>query len=437
MACTDSLLIHPAPGANATVEFSGDVNELIDRIRDVLIAAGWALIENVFASGYVYVPGWQAVYRPTETWERLDAGDTYTRTVNDDPCCGGNCPGDQFFGIRDETHFGCWNIGRQSDCMPEHPPGTGFAHFTGTFATFATRLFACSNIYTSVPAPDGINAFVQANQGGTVGNHPYIRTNIGVGLSDGYSPDVAGGGYRLRSGLANGRTQYDVTLTALRGTGALSIKVTELLHDTSCVHLLMGASGVFFNNGSGVPGAQYKIIADRYQLCIMQVGEPDHLGNFNRGGNSFLSSAPWSDNAAINYGVVVIGPGMLMNSTIWGGFPCSMAINGPFQTYNPGVNPPYSTLAGMAVRTFPYSQPLLTTGLLPIISSAWLMASPSPYEHAAIIGKLWNAFVVSAPYPTGSIFRYGSSDYQQISRQAVAPQSGLWLDLGQFDVQED
>ena len=410
------------------------IRALIEGLKGTLLAAGWTLEESYKASGSLYVPGWFVTWRPL-IFEGVQAENDRCGCLHD---CGS--------GIVDFGTVGeCWNLAKCccGDCSKCKDPDEPFGDFTGTLVSLAAALNSCfcqpfaAQGYCFSPQDDGLGLRVESLKAGPEWNLPYFQTAVGVGFAQAGGPElsIGGGGYRLRSQRANDRTQYDLKITMPAGNAVLSIEAIELLAGTKVQYLLRTG----LNVGGGIPNVPlYQIVANPYQLAIIDLANPaDSSGSFSFGGNSFLSSAFWTDDASILYGLAVIGPGMIQNATTWGGFPCSFAVNGPFRTYNPSPFNPAPNQAGLATNIYSFNQPLVTSNGKPIISNPWLSLAPDRSTEARIVGKFWDALAISQAYPFGAKLAYGNYDWAQISRQTGATVSSLWFALGDNQKVED
>jgi hypothetical protein len=448
-------------GLMATGAVGGTCNDMVEQIKDLLIAGGWTLVETTYAGGWLHLPGWMVAYKPTTFY---DEGKAYT-TINDQGSCqacvsgiGGETP----FGVTQlfPCANGFWNfyvdcLGNPLDitrCNPDGSfsyigaDGTHDGHFTGTFESFAFALTGCSPNYASnyfgtdrdgTPISDITHqVFVQAENAGPKWNAPRFVNAIGVGFANGGpAVSISGGGYRLRSQAANNTTQYEILVSMIRkpfvetiapgnvenlveGNGTLSLRVFELYTGSEVEYNL------------AIDDTTYTCITNPYTLFLSSDSTTDSEGVFFSGGNSFLATAPYSTNPNLLYCLLVIGGGALKNSTTWN-TTCSMAINSAFQTFRPGItNFVGSTYVGVMCRNFPYDGEMLTTSGRPLRQTAWVMGSNNPGKEASVLGVLWNSFVVSKAYPHHSQVQINGFNYTQVSRQITAPECSLWMGTG-------
>ncbi len=451
----------------------------IEALKDLMVRAGWQLVESTKAAGFLYTIGWFNVYTPTFF---NDEGAIYF-TVNDQGVCIYNscgCTagsgGGTSFGLGDPSNDcrnGFHNLGKIClDCNPGDDgwdnvlicdengaplPGQEGAEphggwFTGTFESFAEALVGCSPNYFSQAnglSRDGVpisiegNVYVEANSAGPRWNSPGFLTAVGVGLANGDpAPSIGGGGYRLRSASANGKTQYEVLITQYRSpypSGLLpgdtssglefrqiSFRIKELLTGSEVEYLL--------SSGQRGTAGTYNVIVNPYSLMLDSVSDSVDKSNDNyAGGNSLFMTAPYSRNPYVDYGLIVIGPGTMKNNLVWGlnGGLVSLAINGAFETYGPSVSYPNPTgWPGIATRNFPYDEPLLTSQGLPMRSTAWVMAPKTRAHEAMFLGVLWDSFIASKVSPHGSVQNVNNFNYRQVSRQTTAPECSLWMSEG-------
>jgi hypothetical protein len=442
------------------------ITELINAIRGALVAAGWELRGAPSASGWLYMAGWATTYAPI-IWEHIPA-------KNDTCTCLGGCDVAVWFAPgADGCRRGCWNFakgcsGSGDECVPcdedgEHCNG---AFTTATLAQLKEAMNGCfcdlehftgycfslqEGIWERVPGVPGfippsarfvpaagaadsdISLFANALDPGPRTNGPFYQTAVGVGFAPGGPQiSVGGGGYVLRSQRANGHTQYDVKISMHRTVGALSIEVTELVGGSKVEYLLRTTPI------SGAVTPQFRIVAGPYQLAIIDVAnQADERDQFSAGGNSILITAPKTYDSTLQYCLAVIGPGQLMNDTVWDRT-CSFAINGSFQTYTPSPFNAEPNSAGLAVRNFPFPQPLYTSGGRQILQNAWLMGAPDRFQDARIIGKIWDALAMSDYGGHGGQISYDKYNFAQISRRtSVGTISSLWIATGNNQKLED
>lgn len=388
-------------------------------MKNCLIGSGWTLVETLYASGLVFTPGWFVAYYPTIFNLLPKSGSANTAPVititrNDQCGCIDSCPGIASIGVPQTTcgtlcRNGCW-LGATCPCghtcctenddctitLDTSSPGCDASgdfcagHFTGTFASFAGGITACvTDKYFSEPGPDGTTVRITALKAGPEWNAPYFKTEVGVGVDVGGGPsrNIFGGGYKLRSvpNPFNGTT-YTVTITQTV-EAAISLKFND-----SIEYILNLEGGVSF----GPP--IYFMIANPHQFIIFdQANLNESTGFGNEGGNSILATSPWTENESLTYHVVIVGTGMLMNNTVWDTYTCASFINGHSYVSAVGGAGPMRNLqfTGVTSRNFSFSQPLLTTSGKPLLTNAWIFAPAHGTDEAQIVGKVWDAFVLS------------------------------------------
>ncbi len=463
MSNTNSFFIPPAD-THGTV-LGGTITQLIESLKDFLVANGWTLVGATTAGGWLSVPGWFIIYDPTEfndpitgAWYQTindggigsgggigcracvpdRGGETPVFTFNANPCRNGFWHGNvDCNGVTWTDTLICDGDGNIISGSVAH-----HGEFTGDFQAFAIALTGCGSNYSSnvngfdrdgTPISDiTFEVYVTANHSGPKYNSPKFRTNFGVGLYDG-SPalGIAGGGYRLRSQAANGHTQYELLITQYRqpvvetippgnagggGNGQLSIRIKELNTNSEVEYQLQVLS--------------YNVFANPYTLCMFS-GTTDQQGVFFAGGNSILITAPYNQNPNIDYCLIVIGPGGLIETTTWTPGLQSFAINGAFTTGPPQVNAGGTCWPGLMCRPFITDGPVLTTSGKPLAQTAFVMGAPVNEDEATVIGVLWDSFVLSKTYPKGSRFNVNGVGYTQVSAQESPMECSMWMRDGQ------
>ncbi len=446
----------------------------ITALKDLMVGAGWTLVETTKAAGFVEASGWFNAYRPTYF---NDHGATYVTENDSGDFCNDCFPGSggiTSFGNNDdpnECRRGFNNLFVQCDGVTPWPawgcdgdghllPGTGLPHggwFTGTFHDFAQAVVGCSPNYfssetglrrdgTTVVLSNGHSVYIEALVAGPEWNAPGYNTELGVGLSSGPAYGVSGGGYRLRSLSANGKTQYEVVICMYRAAndflgnagggipgnmsdglmlGQFAIRVKELYtgDDTEVEYIL-------------APGT-YEAIVNPYMLFLRDGGDADvYMKPFALGGNSFLAVAPYCTDPSLDYNLLVIGPGNILTSAVWTAGVCSFAINGGFETFQAGIRlidgSYLTTYPGLCCLNFPVNGPILSTNGRPIAQSPWLMAPKNGATEATIVGMLWDSFAGSQAFAQRSKLSIRFIDYTRISGQTTAPECSLFLAAGNY-----
>ena len=362
---------------------TAEVPALIESISDTLVAGGWTITASLYASGQVVMPF--------------------------------------FFG--DEFHP------ISVDGVPFSRPG-GFITLASLAITLSLNTAYNVTAVTGIPFYNlGLN-FV-AKVAGPAANQPLIWVlpsivELFVGLP---SPGAAsGGGYTLTSGAhpATGQ-QYEVSITETpfgRVQFAFGVGGPEYLIYCSV------DNGDLFVAKSPV----YTVIANPYQFLVVDEANANDLQNgLFGGGNSLLATMPWLDlvkSPTIAECVVIIGPGVLKNSTVWENVPCSVAINGLYQTYTYGPSAGFSSRLGLCTRLFPFNSPLLTPNNKPLIEDAWLMAPATTGVESVVIGKIWDGVVFSqsaSSYGAGFEVSNGGVLIHNVSNNDVGVNSSFWL----------
>lgn len=429
------------------------VNNLIETIKDTLVAAGWTLDAKLAADGGLFLPANGA-----------------------DPML--NLEG---------TFYGC--DGLLQRCV--YVPGACNQFSLGSAVTGnCSRYFAKTVLNPISPAlgPIPVMLMVAGNdtygsidrdQAGPTGNNPEILAPAPVSP---YYPgwatqNVAHGGYRLSSRVVFG--SWDGT-APVGASNVITVEITESFDSHvefkffnpggERIHSSVGGpdvekvfdvyfkahqaltGGISYEEsfpyepytwkapgpnptytllGYGVFGLatpRYRIIATPFSFCIYDLANGD-----NPRGNSLFACAPSVDPGkmpALITSRAIIGPGGLMGSTTWGQT-CSFALNFFYQTFG-GRSLGFP---GLAAGIYPFSQPLLATNGKPILSNAYLMApldgSAAYYGtetgESTVVGKIWDGLVLSQTGVKGSRFSYDGHVFECVSSQSVGSVSSLWL----------
>lgn len=410
----DSYEIADSENQVSTTITAYDCNNVIESLHDLLLLAGWEEVEALFAYGRLYAPGALFVLRPL----------IYGSGVNGIEFINDNCDGPGFFGL-------------SGGCSPD---GSGdiSGWYTGTFASLAAEISSTTPYGASVDLPFGFQ--LQAKDPGSLWNEPYWTTAPGVGFYDGPTQDIAGGGWKMRSQAANGRTQYEIEIRMKHVSGVLDLIVRELATGSTTERMLrtrrkiktgytMVENLLVGKDGSGPQIPRYKCMANPFQLVIYDEANEHDAGDlFNNGGNSFFCTAPYTENENLEYCLFVLGAGLLMDNTVWDTAASSVAINdNGFKTFQGSPFNAKPNTPGLAVRGYSFSSDLVTSTGRPIVQNAWLMAAERVSEEATILGKIWNAAAVSRCEKIGAEAMLAGRIMKQISRRTVGVNSSLWL----------
>lgn len=277
---------------------------------------------------------------------------------------------------------------------------------------------------------------VQALTAGPTTNQP--KVNVATGFAGGYVglPNFSvcnGGGYRLTSQPANGKT-------------TLSVDVVEDINGQ--VNFTFGVGGtakpsfsIFtgsLGTGSTVPagvvptgGVQptYTMISNEYQFAIVDDANTlDFTGGFNYGGNSLLACAPYV-NSVLMPGLLssafIVGSGMLKNQMTWNNNGlASFAVNDDFVTFQ-GL---FESANGLSTFIYPSADPVLTSNKKPLTVNPYVLGSPNLATEGTVIGQIWDAQIVTqAGFAPGAEQIINGFLCHLISQQSIAEPCSLWI----------
>lgn len=269
--------------------------------------------------------------------------------------------------------------------------------------------------------------FLTAKLPGPLYNQPTVKIlgSINPDTGGGYEPKIAfGGGYKLTS-VANPTTGDQIVVSIYEdNNGQISFNFGVPTY-TLASGLDTAPDFAYLQ----IP--KYTIIANPFQFLIVdEVNSDDHPNGFV-GGNSLFATTPYIDptkSPALFSCIIIVGPGVIKTSLVWQNHPVSIAINGPFQTFNPGTG--VNDQLGLVSRNFPFATPLVAFNDKPLIQNAYLMAPAAYREESFVVGKIWDGVVFSqsgSSYPIGLEVTNNGKILHNVSNQDAAVNSSFWL----------
>ena len=387
-----------------------DTPHLVEKIKDVMVAGGWTVTQELKAHGMIdefgYYDGWGPPPKILWIYNPYSGNGVLVETTSNPGPSDGTVAAD----ITSNTDY------------------NATVQTIGGYVFWVLTVKDDLSLSPLLPPPFYNQPYVATGWF----NPQFIgSTHLGVPPPVGPGPQpeiVYGGGYRMLSGLSTGNTcQYTIDVYG-NDNGVVSLDlnfvgptINSILMSSPTV-VAVGSPAAYVG---GVRWPSYSIIANPTTLAIV-----DEVNDFgvpvfeNRPANSFFSTAPvltLSKTPALSSCLFQVIGGWLSRQMWWDAGKAFVSTNNSPMS-NVGSMPDFNN-AGIMTKQFPFISPLLLPSGFPLAVNAYLIAS-SDNNDSTILGKIPDGAVATrGDYAINQPVSSDGHSFYPVCRQVGVPGS--------------